>query len=138
MGNINLSFDKPKTKKTNIKNSEHRQKVILTYHPEIIGRNEYYTYLNADNEEVKLIDNSYKVYPISANKIIGKRVQVNKVMLDFVPSKDNQEYVPAYFTYNGGSEVYLDDPIKNEENNSYHGILHRSKVYDKEVKLFEY
>lgn len=138
MGNISLSFtnDKPKTKKNN--SISNREKVYLNYYPEVKEEQEKFTYMNSEGNEVKFTDPSYLVYKTSLSKGEAKKVTVSKIPLNFVEGIKEVKYKPAYFTYNSGEEIFLDEPIYNEETNSYIGIVKVNNTIDKEIQIFEY
>ena len=132
MGNITLSF----VNNQKSKNKSQKEKVILTYHESTPEKKEYYSYIDANGHEKVFNDKSYIISKISSSKIIAKKVNVSKVDLEFVPSKESIDYKPEYFTYNNG-QLFLDKPVYDEINNSYIGIFNIVKTYDKEIKLFE-
>lgn len=130
MGTITFSFNNDSKKK----NKPDKEKVLLTYHQCINSVPEYFSYINDKNEEVKLDDKSYSITKISSSKYIGKKSVVSKIPVEFVEAKEKIDFKPEYFTYNG-NEVYLKNPIYNEETNTYTGILEVVDIYDKEIKL---
>lgn len=134
MGSINLSI-------VNNKNSKIRQtkkeKILLTYHESVPKSDEYYTFIDKNGHESIFNDKSYTISKISASKFVANKSSVSKINLKFIPSKEGTEYKPAYFTYNGEKISLTEDPVYNEETNSYIGILTETKVYDKEIKLYE-
>ena len=132
MGNITLSF----TNDQKVKNELQKEKVILTYHESTPEKKEYYSYIDSNGNEKIFNDPSYTVSKISSSKTIAKKVNVSKVNLQFVPSKESIDYKHEYFTYNDG-KLFLDKPIYSELDNSYIGIFNKVKTYDKEIKLYE-
>jgi len=114
--------------------SQKKEKVILTYHPFVEGSPEKYTYLD-NGEEVEFTDKTYNIFKVSQSKSIAKKTLVEKVNLDFVPSKEEIPYQESYFSYNGEKFV---DPVRfDEETNSYIGTITKSIITNKEIKLFE-
>ena len=138
MGNISLSFtnDRPKTRKNN--SLVNREKIYLNYYPEVKESAEKYTYMNSEGNEVEFTDPSYLVYKTSSTKGEAKKVMVSKVPLNFIEGVEEVKYKPAYFTYNSGTEIFLDKPMYNEETNSYIGIVNVNNIIDKEIQIFEY
>lgn len=132
MGNITLSF----ANNQKAKNKSQKEKVILTYHESTPGKQEYYSYIDANGHEKIFKDSSYTISKVSSSRYIAKKVNVSKVDLKFIPSKEPVNYKPEYFTYNEG-QLFLDKPIYNEIENSYIGIFNIVKTYDKEIKLYE-
>ena len=138
MGNISLSFsdNKKKTKKYN--SVLNKEKIYLKYYPEVKEEKERYTYINSQGEEVEFIDSSYIVYKTSLTKGEAKKVNINKINLNYIEGIEEVKAKPAYFSYNNGEEIFLDKPIYNKETNSYTGIIKINNIIDKEIKIFEY
>ena len=135
MGTITLSFSNNFSKQNKEIEYKNRKKIQLTYHDCVNPVPEYFSYINADNEEVKFTDKSYMITKISSTKYVGKKTYVSKIPVTYIPAQEEIKYQPAFFTYNG--EVYLDKPIYDEENNTYKGVLEVVDVFDKEIKLYE-
>ena len=136
MGTITLSFRNNSNKPNKEIEYKNKEKIQLTYHGPINSVPEYFTYIDADNKEVKFTDKTYMITKISSTKYIGKKSYVGKIPVTFIPSQEEIKHQPSYFTYNNG-EIYLDKPIYNEETNTYNGVLEIVDVYDKEIKLYE-
>ena len=134
MGTITLSFSNNSNRQNKI--NHNKEKVQLTYYGCVNPVPEYFTYINADNEEVKFTDKTYMITKISSTKYVGKKTYVSKNVLTYIPAQEEIDYQPAFFTYNGG-EIYLDKPIYDEDSNTYKGVLEVVDVYDKEIKLYE-
>ena len=134
MGNINLSFKNSQNKK---QKQTKKEKVILTYHDSIPQSNEYYTFIDKNGHELPFDNKSYIITKISSSKFVAKKTNVSKINLNFVPSKEGVEYKPAYFTYNSEKISLVEDPIYNEETNSYIGKITFTNIHDKEIKLYE-
>ena len=136
MGTITLSFSNNYNKPNKEIEYKNRKKIQLTYHGPINPVPEYFSYINADGEEVKLTDKSYMITKISSTKHVGKKTYVSKIPLTYVPAQEEIKHQPEFFTYND-TEIYLDKPTYDEESNTYKGVLEVVDVYDKEIKLYE-
>jgi len=136
MGTITLTFGNNSNKPNKKIEHKNKEKIQLTYHGHINPVPEYFSYINADNEEVKFTDKSYMITKISSTKYVGKKTYVSKIPLTYIPAQEEIQYQSAFFTYNG-DEIYLDKPIYDEETNTYKGVLEVVDVYDKEIKLYE-
>lgn len=112
-------------------------RTLLTYHDCVASVPEYFTYINDNNEEVKLTDKSYVIRKISSTKYSAEKTYVKRVPLEYIESKDSVKYEPEYFTYNNGTEIFLDVPSYNEELNTYIGTLEIVDVMDKKIKLYK-
>ena len=136
MGTITLTFSNNSNKPNKKIEHKNKEKIQLTYHGHINPVPEYFSYINADNEEVKFTDKSYMITKISSTKYVGKKTYVSKIPLTYIPTQEEVQYQPAFFTYNDG-QLFLDKPVYDEINNSYIGIFNIVKTYDKEIKLYE-
>lgn len=132
MKKITVSFNNQNTKK----NPSKKEKIILTYHPEVKEVPEKLTYLD-NGIEVDFTDTSYNILKISKVKSIAKKTQVEKVGLNFIEAKDKVEYQEGYFTKKGEVDKFLDPVRFDKESNSYIGTIDKTIVYDKEIKLYE-
>lgn len=136
MGTITLTINNNSNKQNKKTSPKNKQKVQLTYHDCIKSVPEYFSYINENREEVKLTDKSYMITKVSSTKYVGKKSFVSKIPLTYISAQEAIEYQPSFFTYNG-NEIYLDDPIYDEDTNTYKGVLEVVDVYDKEIKLYE-
>ena len=135
MEKITVSFNNQN--KPNVKtNKTKKEKVILSYHPYVREVPEKLTYF-VDGKEYDFTDTTYNIIKLSQNKTIAKKTLVEKVNLEFIPSKEKIEAQEGYFTYKDSDEKFLDEVKFDEETNTYIGVINKINTYDKEIKLFE-